>query len=88
LTLGGGARWQDKTWGDVYNPAVGGMVKHTVDDYWVVDAMASYRFSDQLTGSLNISNVFDEKYYTIFSAYSTYTWGEPRRTMLTMKYAF
>ena len=88
LTLGGGARWQDKTWGDVNNPAVGGTVKHTVDDYWVFDAMATYRFRDNLTGSLNITNLFDKKYYTIFSAYSTYTWGEPRSVNVSLRYAF
>ncbi|WP_449193011.1 TonB-dependent siderophore receptor [Thauera sp.] len=88
LTLGGGARWQDETWGDVFNPAAGGMVKHTVADYWVVDAMASYRFNKQLTGTLNVSNLLDKKYYTIFNAYSTYTWGEPRSVNVSMKYAF
>ncbi|THF66639.1 TonB-dependent siderophore receptor [Pseudothauera nasutitermitis] len=87
LTLGGGARWQDKTWGDVYNPAVG-TVKHTVDDYWLVDAMANWRFSDKLSASLNISNLFDKKYYTIFNWYSTYTWGEPRSVNLSVKYTF
>lgn len=88
LTVGGGARWMDKTWGDVSYPPNGGTIKHTVDDYWVVDAMASYRFNDRLTASLKVNNLLDEEYYTIFSWYSTYTWGEPRNVDLSLTYRF
>ncbi|MBZ8142323.1 TonB-dependent siderophore receptor [Rubrivivax gelatinosus] len=87
LTLGGGTRWQDKTWGDVSHPTLG-TVRHEVDGYWVVDAMASYRFSPRLTGRLNVTNLFDKKYYTIFSWYSTYTWGEARAVALNLDYRF
>jgi len=86
LTLGGGARWQSKTWGDVFNPVAGRRIKHTVSGYWLFDAMASYRFNKQLSVSLNVSNLLDKRYYSIFNAYSTYTWGEPRRVMLNMRY--
>jgi len=86
LTLGGGARWQSKTWGDVFNPVAGRRVRHDVSGYWLFDAMASYRFNKQLSASLNVNNVFDKRYYSIFNAYSTYTWGEPRRVMLNVRY--
>lgn len=36
----------------------------------------------------NNTNLFDKEYYTIMDWYSTYTWGEPRSTMLTMNYKF
>lgn len=87
LTLGGGARWQDKTWGDVGLPA-GGTVVHTVKDYWVLDAMARYEFSRQLSATLNIKNLMDKKYHTIFSWYGTYTWGEPRSVNVSVTYKF
>ncbi len=87
LTLGGGARWLDKTWGDVTYPPTG-TTRHTVDDYWVVDAMARYRFSDRLSATLNVKNLLDEEYYTIFSWYSTYTWGEPRSVNLSATWRF
>lgn len=87
LTVGGGVRFQDKTWSNVTNP-VHGSVKHTADSYWLVDAMAGYRFTDQLSGQLNINNLLDEKYYTIFDTFSTYTWGEPRNLTLTLNYKF
>ncbi len=87
LSVGGGARWQDKTWADVSHPTLG-TVKHTVDSYWLFDAMASYQIDKNLSVNLNVNNLFDKKYYTIFSWYSTYTWGEGRNVMLTLKYKF
>lgn len=87
LTLGGGARWQDKTWGDVSHPTLG-TVRHEVDGYWVADAMVSYQFSPRLTGRLNVTNLFDKKYYTIFSVYSTYSWGQARAVALNLDYRF
>lgn len=88
LTVGGGARWQDKTWGDVTNPLYKDPVKHVVSDYWLFDAMANYEVNDQLSVSFNVNNLLDEKYYTIFSWYSTYTWGEGRNYNLGLKYKF
>lgn len=87
LTLGGGARWQDKTWANVRNP-VQGTVKHTMPAYWLFDAMASYRVNDKLTASLNIRNLFDKKHYTLFSAYNTYMWAAPRSYSVSLRYDF
>lgn len=87
LSVGGGARWQDKTWGDVSHPTQG-TVKHTVDSYWLFDAMASYQIDKNLSVNLKVNNLLDKKYYTIFNWYSTYTWGEGRNAMLTLKYKF
>lgn len=87
LTVGAGARWQDKTWGVISAPG-GKSVKHTVDDLLLVDLMARYDFTKQLSGSLKVSNLLDKKYYTIFSWYSTYTWGEPRNIMASLRYKF
>lgn len=88
LTVGGGVRWQDETWGDVKNPQYAEPIKHTVSDYWLVDAMANYQVNDQLSLSFKVNNLLDEKYYTIFSWYSTYTWGEGRNYNLGLKYKF
>jgi len=87
LTLGGGARWQDKTWGEIGLPA-GGTTVHTVKSYWVLDAMARYEFNKQLSATLNIKNLMDKKYYTIFNWYGTYTWGEPRSVNVSVTYKF
>jgi len=87
LTVGGGARWQDKTWGDVSHPTLG-TVKHTVNSYWLLDAMASYQVDRNLSFNLNVNNLLDKKYYTIFNWYSTYTWGEARNVSINMTYRF
>lgn len=87
LTLGGGARWQDQTWGDIATPS-GVKQRHTVDDYWVLDAMARYAFDERLSAALTVNNLLDKKYYTIFSWYSTYTWGAPRSASLNVTYKF
>jgi outer membrane receptor for ferric coprogen and ferric-rhodotorulic acid len=50
--------------------------------------MARYQFNDQLSATLNVNNLLDKHYYTIFSWYSTYTWGEPRNVRLTLNYTF
>lgn len=87
LTLGGGARWQAKTWDNVRNP-VQGTVQHTMPAYWLFDAMASYRVNDKLTASLNIRNLFDKKHYSLFPAYNTYMWGAPRSYSVSLRYDF
>lgn len=87
LTLGGGARWQDKTWGDISTPDGNNQV-FTAKNYWVLDATARYAFDEHLSASLTVDNLLDKKYLTIFSWYSTYTWGEPRSVNLNVTYRF
>ncbi|HRO00893.1 MAG TPA: TonB-dependent siderophore receptor [Nitrobacter sp.] len=58
LTLGGGARWMDITWGNMRNP-VYGTALFTAPSYWVVDLMARYKFTDNLSATLNVGNLFE-----------------------------
>ena len=95
LTLGGGVRWMDKTWDIAANPSwdptMDPAYKNapiTAPSYWVVDMMASYKFNDNLSATLNIRNLTDEKYYNIMGYYGSYTWGAPRSVRLSMKYTF
>ena len=50
--------------------------------------MARYEFSDRLSATLNVNNLLDKRYYTIFSWYSTYTWGVARSVNLSASYKF
>ena len=50
--------------------------------------MASYKFNDNLLGTLNIRNLLDNKYYTFYNWYNGYAWGAPRSVFLTMTYKF
>ncbi len=86
-TVGGGARWQGKTFGMVRHPSLG-EVEHRTEPYWLLDAMARYQFDERLSASLNVNNLLDKRYYTIFNVYSTYTWGEPRNVRLAVTYRF
>lgn len=86
-TLGGGARWQSKTFGMVRHPLLG-EIEHRTAPYWLLDAMARYQFDERLSASLNVNNLLDKRYYTIFNVYSTYTWGEPRNVRLAVTYRF
>lgn len=88
LTLGGGARWQDKTWGDVSEPVSGGTVKHVVKGYAVFDLSARYEFDKQLSAVLAVNSAFDKRCYSIFSWYGTYSWGAPRSFNASLSYKF
>jgi len=88
VSIGGGARWQGSTFGTITNPLDGGSLVHRTDPYWLLDAMARYEFNDRLSATLNVNNLLDKHYYTIFNWYSTYTWGEPRNVRLTVDYRF
>ncbi|WP_250442597.1 TonB-dependent siderophore receptor [Lysobacter enzymogenes] len=87
LTVGGGARWQSSSFGPVGAPG-GGTVEHRTRPYWLLDAMLAYRFDEKLSASLNVDNLLDKRYYTIFDVYSTYTWGEARSVRVSATYRF
>lgn len=86
-TVGGGARWQNQTFGSIPHPSLG-TVEHRTQPYWLLDLMTRYEINDQLSATLNVSNLLDKRYYTIFSYYSTYTWGEPRNVRVALTYRF
>lgn len=79
-TVGGGGRWQNKTWTSVY-PASGEMTLKR-GGYVVADAMVRFDINDAWSAQLNINNLFDKSYYTGASGIAT--WGEPRNAMLSL----
>lgn len=82
LTIGGGARWQ----GDIYTDNAGpNAVRFTQEAYTVVDLMARYPLSKDLTLSANLNNVFDKEYYT--TVYTGY-YGTPRHLRVSLSYKF
>lgn len=86
LTLGGGARWQGDTYRD--NDTPNGTRKIGQGDVFVVDAMVNYRISDNLSTQLNVTNLFDESYYSQLGFYSQGIYGQPRSALLGIKYDF
>jgi outer membrane receptor for ferric coprogen and ferric-rhodotorulic acid len=67
LKIGGSVKWQDDIYriGDAATttgPSVGEEIRVRQDSYALVNLMASYEFSKNLTGRLNLNNITDKKY--------------------------
>ncbi|PUA17332.1 ferric-rhodotorulic acid/ferric-coprogen receptor FhuE [Glaciimonas sp. PCH181] len=88
LTVGGGVNWQGRTYTvDPNAPAsTNGMIEQK--SYSLVNLMARYEFTKQLSAQLNVNNVLDTKYFGMFPAYGALTYGAPRNATLTLKYRF
>jgi len=86
LTIGGGARYSGElkrgTDGAIGTPAY-------TELYWVVDAVASYAFTENFDLRLNAYNLLDETYVAAInkSGYR-YTPGGPRSFLLTANFHF
>ena len=89
LTLGGGVRWQSTGWQMLSNWNKGGTVeKFSQDPYWLVDLMARYQISKNLSATVNLNNVFDKSYYTNIGFYNSSYYGDPRNVMVTTRWDF
>ncbi|AZF52831.1 Outer membrane ferripyoverdine receptor FpvA, TonB-dependent [Pseudomonas sp. R4-34-07] len=88
LTVGGGARWQSVAWQDIYNSPREGYEEFSQESYWLVDAMARYQFTKNVSTTLNINNIFDKSYYTNIGFYNSAAYGEPRNFMLSTRWDF
>ena len=91
LTLGGGTRWQSAGWQTARNwgyPGGGRSEKFTQDPYWLVDVMARYQLTQNLSATLNVNNVFDKKYFTNIGFYDSAYYGDPRNVMVTTRWDF
>lgn len=82
LTVGGGINWQSEIYSNNVGPR---KVRFTQDDYALVDVMARYPLTKQLTATLNLNNLLNEEYYTNTS--SSY-FGTPRNATLGLRMEF
>ncbi|MBL4765945.1 MAG: TonB-dependent siderophore receptor [Colwellia sp.] len=85
LTFGGSVRWQSDTYdnGTIWlEPEVDYI--HEQDAYWLVDLMARYEISEQMSISLNINNVLDETYNR--SLWGATDIGKPRNFLISLRY--
>ena len=87
LTIGGGVNWESDTYTIAVNP-LGVPDRIEQGAFALVNLMARYQFTPQLSAQLNVGNVFDKKYFRMFDAYSQITYGEPRSATLSMRYTF
>ncbi|QKI78479.1 TonB-dependent alcaligin siderophore receptor FauA [Achromobacter xylosoxidans] len=83
LTVGGGIDWQSRIYRSAVSPR--GNVDVEQGSYALVNLMARFDFSKQVSATLNLNNVFDRKYYDQIGFYSQGWYGAPRNVMLTMR---
>ena len=88
LTLGGGVRWQSTGWQVLTNWKGGTQEKFSQDPYWLVDLMARYQISKNLSATVNLNNVFDKSYYTNIGFYNSSYYGDPRNVMVSTRWDF
>ncbi|MDK1234381.1 ferric-rhodotorulic acid/ferric-coprogen receptor FhuE [Cronobacter turicensis] len=84
LTVGGGARWQTKTWQNIAGP--NGDTRINQNGYTVVDLFTRYQATKNLAVQANLNNVFDKEYYDYLGTYGVY--GAPRNFSVTASYSF
>lgn len=84
LTVGGGVRWQSRAYTQLKDP-LGAQRVIEQDAYAVVDLMARYQISRDVSARLNVYNVFDTYYHP--DPGSTY-YGAPRAFRLGLDMRF
>ena len=87
LMLGGGVNWQNETYSKGTNP-VGQPGRLTQEAYALVNLMARYNLTDNLSAQFNAANVTDEKYYSQVGYFSSYRYGAPRNYTISLNYKF
>ncbi|HCF7181950.1 TPA: TonB-dependent siderophore receptor [Pseudomonas aeruginosa] len=89
LTVGGGANWQSGIHFTATPWQLGQTVKAKQEQYTVVDLMARYRFTEQVSATLNVNNLLDKKYLSALdTTFDGGYYGDPRNVMLTTQYRF
>ncbi len=86
LSIGAGFNWQGDEPKESTNPGLGTEVVVGQTSYSLLELMAKYEISQQLSVQLNINNVLDKKYQEI--SWNTFTSGEPRSVLLSANYNF
>ncbi|MET4576393.1 TonB-dependent siderophore receptor [Ottowia thiooxydans] len=87
LTLGGGVNWQSRIY---YSATSSGLALYGQQKaYAVTGLMARYDFSPQLSLTLNVNNVFNQKYLQgLDTTFYTGIYGPTRNAQLTARYTF
>lgn len=89
LSVGAGVNWEGGRPASAVNPATGASEEVGQPAFGLVDVMARYEFDPKWSVQLNVSNLLDKKYRSgSFWWGSPYTYGEPRKVLLTMDYRF
>lgn len=97
LTVGGGVTWQSDYWRNASKPTgafrdngapVTESVRFEQGSFALFSAMARYKFTEQLSASVNVSNLFDKHYYRQVGFYNGVHWGDPMSWTARVQYRF
>ena len=83
--LGGGVTWQDRIW-NTSTKADRSKENITQPAYYLLNLAGGYRFNENFSAQVNISNLLDKKYYNNVGFYQGVYWGEPRNVTLTLRW--
>jgi len=56
--------------------------------YFTADARVAYQATAHTSVALNVTNLFDRKYYASFGGNGNVWWGDPRKVMLTVRVTY
>lgn len=88
LTLGGGVAWENGVYSNLTNPA-GGTEKVAQPAYALVNLMSRYEVTQRASIQVNVSNLFDKKYYANDIGYfQNLFYGAPRTVSVALRYGF
>jgi catecholate siderophore receptor len=91
LMIGGGARYVDSMVSSSFTRAEAQAIRSVLEfgDYWVIDAVASYPITKNVTVQLNLLNITDEEYIaSLNNAGSRYYAGQPLSARLGFNFSF
>jgi outer membrane receptor for ferric coprogen and ferric-rhodotorulic acid len=88
LSLGGALKWESRPPVTAQNPGTGIVEPIGQPSYAIVNLMARYEMTRQLSLQLNIDNLFDQTYFSGNSWFPGFVYGEPRNARATLKYSF
>ncbi|MEX7641056.1 TonB-dependent alcaligin siderophore receptor FauA [Stenotrophomonas maltophilia] len=87
LTIGGGVDWQNRMYQTATAPG-NRRVPVEQPGYALVNLMARYQFSSNVSAAVNINNLFDRHYYSQIGFYNQGWYGAPRNVMFTLKVGY
>jgi len=87
LTVGGGVNWEGENYTLAVNP-FDATERLEQGAYALVNLMARYDLSENLSAQLNVDNLLDKAYYAQIGFYSQLAYGEPRNYNLSFRYKF
>ncbi|WP_166881159.1 TonB-dependent siderophore receptor [Massilia mucilaginosa] len=86
VTIGGGVNWQSEIYVTATSPA--GKVRTSQAAYTLLNLMARYQITPQLSAGVNINNLLDKTYYRRVGFYNGGYYGEPRSVSANLRYQY